>query len=492
MHNGVSYNPMNGRLTTAGIGVRKEQTEDCCSYEDAKPQNDSSNHWSGTENNRNNARNVNFNNGNANNNNKNNGNVVRPVAAYQDYDVPKAFVDSVWEAYRDCLKGKMRSKQALEYMEIADKDIPVLAQELWSGTYHPGTSTCFLGPLSETQRGIRGKLQRPHRSSLDMSAFESIVRGTLRETGQCLVQLSQGVWYGESSEVCRGRNEARELQLSQARMGVQRRSCWILHVDRQRLVVVSIGTLHTQTTQALRVVWMEESGHGDTCTAQYVRNAGNVLGYSRKDGQGRGHAPSRIGLHTEHASIGVARLGTEQESVHQSDRRAYRQFDYTIICQLLDVVFRCVCAMAVSEEELLLCAVCGRLRDNLRRPALPCGGHTEIGSLLGNETSTEVTQEQEVLAASFARREIRWHLYQARQTVSCKHHRCPHDGTVLWIQASYGKEGAGRHGQRTHDADLELVQWLHKEKTDLRHKKEMLGTHRQRLLETLLSERQFH
>jgi hypothetical protein len=136
MFGSVSYNPMNGRLT---VGAKSS-----FSYEVAKPQDDSSNQWCSTENNRNNARNVNFNNGNANNNNKNNGNVVRPVAASQDYDVPAAFVESVWEAYFDCLHGKMRSKQAVEYMEIANEDIPRLAYELWHGTYKPGTSTCFL------------------------------------------------------------------------------------------------------------------------------------------------------------------------------------------------------------------------------------------------------------------------------------------------------------------------------------------------------------
>lgn len=76
---------MNGRLTMAaavGVALTEPHTESRYSYEGAKPQNDSSNHWSGTENNRNNARNVNFNNGNSNNNNKYNGYVVRPVAAF--------------------------------------------------------------------------------------------------------------------------------------------------------------------------------------------------------------------------------------------------------------------------------------------------------------------------------------------------------------------------------------------------------------------------
>ena len=99
--NGVSYNHLNGRLTA---GVVSSMCFSCCnnsfSYEDAQPQSDSSNHWSSTENNRNNARNVNFNNGNANNNNKYNSNVVRPVAALQDYDVPAAFAASVWGGIR--------------------------------------------------------------------------------------------------------------------------------------------------------------------------------------------------------------------------------------------------------------------------------------------------------------------------------------------------------------------------------------------------------
>ena len=130
------HNRLNGRLT-AGLTSH--------SYEDAKSQY-GSNHWSVTENNRNNARNVNFNNGNTNNNNKYNSNVVRPVAALGDA-VPtpfQIFLASVWDAYHDCLRGKMTSAQAVEYMVIAAHDIPCLALELWTGTYQPGVSTCFL------------------------------------------------------------------------------------------------------------------------------------------------------------------------------------------------------------------------------------------------------------------------------------------------------------------------------------------------------------
>ena len=138
------HNRLNRRFTAKSpTGSRRFPVEDSLSYEDAKPQ-EGSNHWSSTEYNRNNGRNVNFGSGNANNNNKYNGYVGRAVAVFGDYSVPLPFILSVWEAYHDCLKGKMGSVQAVEYMSIAAYDIPALAYELWSGTYHPGVSTCFL------------------------------------------------------------------------------------------------------------------------------------------------------------------------------------------------------------------------------------------------------------------------------------------------------------------------------------------------------------
>ena len=130
----VLHNPLNGRFTTMELKPR-------FSYEDAKPQKDS-NYWSVTENNSNNAWNVNFSNGNVNNNNKYNGNVVRPVAAFDE--LFNAFYKSVEDAYFDCMRGKMSSPQAIEYMQIARTDLPILAWELWTGTYKPTTSTCFL------------------------------------------------------------------------------------------------------------------------------------------------------------------------------------------------------------------------------------------------------------------------------------------------------------------------------------------------------------
>ena len=150
MNSRALYNPLNGRLTMM-------RSKSNYSYEDAKPQKDS-NYWSATENNSTNAWNVNFSNGNVNNNNKNNSYVVRPVTAhdglYYSFDrLPEGascdesflkFFETVHIAYLDCLRRKMSSSQALEYMQEAWIDLPYLAWELWSGTYTPSTSTCFL------------------------------------------------------------------------------------------------------------------------------------------------------------------------------------------------------------------------------------------------------------------------------------------------------------------------------------------------------------
>lgn len=164
----VSHNPLNGRFTI--VGLHPEMGWDayrCCdadsgtedSYEDAKSQKDS-NYWSVTENSANNAWNVNFGSGNVNNNNNkyNTNNVVRPVAAFDGLEyvfdhLPEdaihneafmRFFKTVHDAYRDCMRGKMSSPQALAYMQVAWADLPSLAWELWTGTYKPSTSTCFL------------------------------------------------------------------------------------------------------------------------------------------------------------------------------------------------------------------------------------------------------------------------------------------------------------------------------------------------------------
>ena len=146
----VLRNPLNGRFTIAGLRSPIERDAcRCCiadsgtsdSYDGAISQKDS-NYWSVTENNSNNAWNVNFGSGNVNNNNKYNGNSVRPVAAFDE--LFNVFYKSIEFAYRDCLHDKMSSTQAVEYMQIAWADLPCLAWELWTGIYKPSTSTCFL------------------------------------------------------------------------------------------------------------------------------------------------------------------------------------------------------------------------------------------------------------------------------------------------------------------------------------------------------------
>ncbi len=129
----VRRNPLNGCLTWSGNAPR---------YEDAKTQEPLSNHWSSTENNGNNAWNVNFNTGNTGNNNKYNSNVVRAVAALgEDF---KDFYLSVITAYEDCLVGKGGSSEVRAYSYNAAEDLYNIAYEMYSGTYNPSTSTCFV------------------------------------------------------------------------------------------------------------------------------------------------------------------------------------------------------------------------------------------------------------------------------------------------------------------------------------------------------------
>jgi len=102
------------------------------SYEDARALRNSSN----------NAWRLDFSNGNLNNNNNNkyNNYRVRPVVASRD--IP--FLESVIEAYNNCIKNKRTAPQAIEYVKIAAKDVPVLAQEILENKYYPSTSTCFM------------------------------------------------------------------------------------------------------------------------------------------------------------------------------------------------------------------------------------------------------------------------------------------------------------------------------------------------------------
>ena len=117
---------INGRLTGYGVTAMS-------SYEVAKPYR--------SEINANNSWNVNFNDGNVNNNNKYNANYVRPCTANVEFRI---ILQTVFDAYEDCLKGKRSSPQALEYMPKAAEDIPLLAWEIYTRTYKPSMSTCFM------------------------------------------------------------------------------------------------------------------------------------------------------------------------------------------------------------------------------------------------------------------------------------------------------------------------------------------------------------
>lgn len=75
------------------------------------------------------------------NNNKNNSNYVRPVAALGEWE---AFYKSVIEAFEDCLKHKLSTKQAMEYLPKAAEDLLRLAREVWTRRYGPSESTCFM------------------------------------------------------------------------------------------------------------------------------------------------------------------------------------------------------------------------------------------------------------------------------------------------------------------------------------------------------------
>ena len=92
-----------------------------------------------TENNQNNAWNVNFSNGNTNNNNKYNANAVRAVAALGEE------VKIGWlEAFKDCCANKKSSQECNAYRMHYELDLWILLYEVYTRTYTPGKSTCFV------------------------------------------------------------------------------------------------------------------------------------------------------------------------------------------------------------------------------------------------------------------------------------------------------------------------------------------------------------
>lgn len=99
----------------------------------------SANHWSVTENSQNNAWNVNFNDGNTNNNNKYNTNRVRAVVALDD-EVKEGWI----VAKNDCCANKKSSPQCDAWRCDYEMDLWMLVYQVYSRTYKPITSTCFL------------------------------------------------------------------------------------------------------------------------------------------------------------------------------------------------------------------------------------------------------------------------------------------------------------------------------------------------------------
>lgn len=121
---------VNGRLT--GMGVTALAGND--GAEPYASENSSNNSW-----------NLAFNSGNVNNwNNKFNNNYVRPCTEFAEYGAFVKFMESMFEAYEEYLKGKRSSPQTLEYMPMAAQDIPQLAREIWTGVYEPSQSVCFM------------------------------------------------------------------------------------------------------------------------------------------------------------------------------------------------------------------------------------------------------------------------------------------------------------------------------------------------------------
>ena len=124
-----SLDVLNGRATGAKALV-KNKTAHVLS---------ASNHWSVTENNKNNTWNVNFNNGNTNNNNKYNSHVGRALAALGTEELIS------WiEAADDCCRNKKTSRQCTLFRLHQEEVLPMLAVVVKDRTYLPQASECFI------------------------------------------------------------------------------------------------------------------------------------------------------------------------------------------------------------------------------------------------------------------------------------------------------------------------------------------------------------
>lgn len=117
------------------------------------------NYWSSTpnESDTQNAYNLNFNSGNFNRNwnNRNNGHTVRPVSALascqSDGDSPSRFslskeqlLSDLYKAYKDARRNKRGKTYQLQFECQLEDNLVELRDELYSGTYTPRPSTCFI------------------------------------------------------------------------------------------------------------------------------------------------------------------------------------------------------------------------------------------------------------------------------------------------------------------------------------------------------------
>lgn len=102
------------------------------------------NHWSSSENNSNNAVNVNFDSGNLNNNNKNNNNYVRAVSEFDTIFFKNVDLVSIYEAYYDCRKHKASTAEYLKFHMDMDRLLYELWEDIVQKQYSPFASTCFV------------------------------------------------------------------------------------------------------------------------------------------------------------------------------------------------------------------------------------------------------------------------------------------------------------------------------------------------------------
>lgn len=129
-----------------------------------------SNHWSSTENNTNNAWNVNFSSGNTNNNNKNNNNVVRAVAALSD-----EYLQGWIEAYIQCCSNKKTSPQCTFYRIRYEYDLFRLAAEVISGFMRsPNCTASSLIPFLNIATVASGSAVGPSTIAAAITSLSSV------------------------------------------------------------------------------------------------------------------------------------------------------------------------------------------------------------------------------------------------------------------------------------------------------------------------------